>query len=125
MHIVSTKGTSSLRFLTTDQWINSIVIFVERRGQELCVDNVMKAIQTQSEPLSCPLSDCKNDPLSQFGWLLWIVLEFVLLCIMLFAVLYFNIDFLSGPFNSYCMAECIQIVNSFPVYVYCRSHFWK
>ena len=61
-----------------------------------------------------PCVDCKNDPLSQFGWLLWIVLEFVPLCIMLFVVLYFNIDFLSGPFNSYWLY--IQIVNSsFPV----------
>ena len=61
-----------------------------------------------------PCVDCKNDPLSQFGWLLWIVLEFVPLCIMLFVVLYFNIDFLSGPFISYWLY--IQIVNaSFPV----------
>ena len=61
-----------------------------------------------------PCVDCKNDPLSQYGWLLWISLEFVPLCVMLFIVLYFNIDFLSGPFISYWMYA--QIINaSFPV----------
>ena len=57
-----------------------------------------------------PCVDCKNDPLSQFGWLLWIVLEFVPLCVMLFVVLYFNIDFLSGPFISYWFYA--QVVNA-------------
>ena len=61
-----------------------------------------------------PCVDCKNDPLSQYGWLLWISLEFVPLCVMLFIVLYFNIDFLSGPFISYWMY--IQVITaSFPV----------
>ena len=61
-----------------------------------------------------PCVDCKNDTLSQYGWLLWISLEFVPLCVMLFVVLYFNIDFLSGPFISYWMY--IQLVTaSFPV----------
>ena len=61
-----------------------------------------------------PCVDCKNDTLSQYGWLLWISLEFVPLCVMLFVVLYFNIDFLSGPFISYWMYA--QIINaSFPV----------
>ena len=61
-----------------------------------------------------PCVDCKNDPLSQYGWLLWIFLEFVPLCVMLFVVLYFNIDFLSGPFISYWFYA--QVINaSFPI----------
>ena len=61
-----------------------------------------------------PCVDCKNDPLSQYGWLLWISLEFVPLCVMLFIVLYFNIDLLSGPFISYWMYAQI-ITASFPI----------
>ena len=57
-----------------------------------------------------PCVDCKNDPLSQYGWLLWISLEFVPLCVMLFVVLYFNIDLLSGPFISYWMY--IQVITA-------------
>ena len=57
-----------------------------------------------------PCVDCKNDPLSQYGWLLWISLEFIPLCVMLFIVLYFNIDFLSGPFISYWMY--IQVITA-------------
>ena len=60
--------------------------------------------------LLAPCVDCKNDPLSQYGWLLWISLEFVPLCVMLFFVLYFNIDFLSGPFISYWMYA--QMINA-------------
>ena len=61
-----------------------------------------------------PCVHCATDPLSQAGWLLWLLLEALPLLLMLAAFLIFDINLLAGPLNSYLLY--IQfVIASFPI----------
>ena len=61
-----------------------------------------------------PCVHCATDPLSQAGWLLWLLLEALPLLLMLAAFLIFDINLLAGPLNSYL--TYVQFVNaSWPI----------
>ena len=61
-----------------------------------------------------PCVHCATDPLSQVGWLLWLLLEVLPLLLMLAAFLIFDINLLAGPLNSYLLY--IQfVIASFPI----------
>ena len=53
--------------------------------------------------LLAPCVHCATDPLSQVGWLLWLLLEALPLLLMLAAFLIFDINLLAGPLNSYLL----------------------
>ena len=61
-----------------------------------------------------PCVDCATDPLSQVGWLLWLLLEALPLLLMLAAFLVFDINLLAGPLNSYLLYAQF-IAASFPI----------
>ena len=50
-----------------------------------------------------PCVHCATDPLSQVGWLLWLLLEALPMMLMLAAFLIFDINLLAGPLNSYLL----------------------
>ena len=50
-----------------------------------------------------PCVHCATDPLSQVGWLIWLLLEALPLLLMLAAFLIFDINLLAGPLNSYLL----------------------
>ena len=61
-----------------------------------------------------PCVHCATDPLSQVGWLLWLLLEALPQLLMLAAFLVFDINLLAGPLNSYLLY--VQFVNaSWPI----------
>ena len=61
-----------------------------------------------------PCVHCATDPLSQVGWLLWLLLEVLPLLLMLAAFLIFDINLLAGPLNSYLLYAQF-IAASFPI----------
>ena len=61
-----------------------------------------------------PCVHCATDPLSQVGWLLWLLLEALPRLLLLAAFLVFDINLLAGPLNSYLLY--IQfVIASFPI----------
>ena len=61
-----------------------------------------------------PCVHCATDPLSQVGWLLWLLLEALPMLLMLAAFLIFDINLLAGPLNSYLFYAQF-IAASFPI----------
>ena len=61
-----------------------------------------------------PCVHCATDPLSQVGWLLWLLLEALPLLLMLAVFLVFDINLLAGPLNSYLLYAQF-IAASFPI----------
>ena len=61
-----------------------------------------------------PCVHCATDPLSQVGWLLWLLLEALPLLLMLATFLVFDINLLAGPLNSYLLYAQF-IAASFPI----------
>ena len=61
-----------------------------------------------------PCVHCATDPLSQVGWLLWLLLEALPMLLLLVAFLIFDINLLAGPLNSYLLYAQF-IAASFPI----------
>ena len=61
-----------------------------------------------------PCVHCATDPLSQVGWLVWLLLEALPMLLLLAAFLVFDINLLAGPLNSYLLYAQF-IAASFPI----------
>ena len=103
-------GLSNLSNLTED--LNQVVCGTTRKG--LLCGECSPGFGPGVNLFLAPCVHCATDPLSQVGWLLWLLLEALPLLLMLAAFLVFDINLLAGPLNSYLLY--VQFVNaSWPI----------
>ena len=92
--------------------LNQVVCGITRQG--LLCGECSPGFSPGVNLFLAPCVHCATDPLSQVGWLLWLLLEAVPLLLMLVAFLIFDINLLAGPLNSYLLY--VQFVNaSWPI----------
>ena len=92
-------GLSNSSNLTEE--LNQVVCGTTRKG--LLCGECSPGFGPGVNLLLAPCVHCATDPLSQVGWLLWLLLEVLPLLLMLVAFLIFDINLLAGPLNSYLL----------------------
>ena len=112
------ENGASLRLPGPSNWsnlteeLNQVVCGTTRRG--LLCGECSPGFGPGVNLFLAPCVHCATDPLSQVGWLLWLLLEVLPLLLMLAAFLIFDIDLFAGPLNSYLLY--VQFVNaSWPI----------